>query len=86
MLTLAWLMAVRTSSSEKPAALKAWLLTCTRTEGRCAPAMLTKPTPATCDNRMAKRFSTMSCTRVMGSEGELMAKVNTGASAGLTLL
>jgi hypothetical protein len=35
---------------------------------------------------MAKRFSTMSCTRVMGSEGELMAKVKTGALAGLTLL
>ena len=33
-LTLAWLMAVRTSSSENPAAAKATGLTCTRTEGR----------------------------------------------------
>ena len=86
MFTLAWLMAVRTSSNEKPDAAKAWLLTCTRTAGRCPPAMLTKPTPATCDKRMAKRFSTMSCTCVIGKLPELMAKVRMGASAGLTLL
>jgi len=85
-LTLAWLMAVRTSSSENPAAAKATGLTCTRTEGRWPPAMLTKPTPETCDKRWAMRFSTMSLTWVMGREGELRAKLKIGASAGLTLL
>jgi hypothetical protein len=48
--------------------------------------MLTKPTPATCDKRMANRFSTMSCTWVIGKLPELMAKLRMGASAGLTLL
>ena len=86
MFTLAWVMAVRTSSVEKPAAAKAVGLICTRTAGRRPPAKLTRPTPLTCDKRCARRFSTMSCTRVMGSVGELMASVRMGASAGFTLL
>jgi hypothetical protein len=48
--------------------------------------MLTKPTPLICDKRMAKRFSTMSCTWVKGKLLELIARVKMGASAGLTLL
>ena len=55
-------------------------------EGHWPPAMLTKPTPETCDRRWAMRFSTMSLTWVMGREGELRAKLKMGASAGLTLL
>ena len=86
MFTLAVLMAVRMSSKVKPALAKALGLTCTRTEGRLDPAKLTSPTPETCDRRWARRFSTMSCTVMMGKVGELTASVKIGASAGLTLL
>ena len=59
----------------------AWM----RTAGRRPPAMLTSPTPSTCESLGASRFSARSCTWITGSDGEVIAMVSTGASAGLTL-
>ena len=57
-----------------------------RTAGRRPPAMLTRPTPSTCDSLGARRFSVRSCRVVTDRVAEVMAIVSTGASAGLTLL
>ena len=57
-----------------------------RTAGLRPPAIATSPTPLTCESLGASRFSTRSLTRIIGSEGEVMATVSTGASAGFTLL
>ena len=85
-LTLAATMAVRTSSSDKPSEARACGFAWMRTAGRWPPAMLTSPTPSTCESLGARRFSARSCSLITGSEGEVTAMVNTGASAGLTLL
>ena len=85
-LTLAAAIAVRTSSSVRPRLASAVGLAWMRTAGRRPPAMATKPTPLTCESLGARRFSTRSLRRMTGSEGEVMASVSTGASAGLTLL
>ena len=79
-------MAVRTSSSVRPSCASAvgWP-GCARPGGG-PPAIATRPTPCTCDSLGARRFSTRSFTRITGSEGEVMASVRMGASAGLTLL
>ncbi len=84
--TLAAAIALRTSSSVIPSPTSAVGLAWMRTAGRRPPAMATRPTPLTCESLGARRFSTRSFTRITGSEGELMASVSTGASAGLTLL
>ncbi len=85
-LTLAATMAVRTSSSVRPSEASVLGLAWMRTAGRRPPAMLTRPTPSTCDNLGASRFSVRSCSLITGSDGDVMAIVSTGASAGLTLL
>ena len=85
-LTLAAAMALRTSSSDRPSEASSFGLAWMRTAGRRPPAMLTRPTPSTCESLGARRFSTRSCTLITGSEGEITATVSTGASAGLTLL
>ncbi len=85
-LTLAAEMAVRTSSMDRPSVASAPGSAWMRTAGRRPPAMATRPTPGTCEIFCARRFSTRSCTRVIGSVDELTAMVSTGASAGLTLL
>ena len=85
-LTLAAAIAVRTSSNVMPAEANATGLAWMRTAGRRPPAMATSPTPGTSESLGASRFSTRSCTRITGSEGEVIASVSTGASAGFTLL
>ena len=57
-----------------------------RTAGFWPPLMLTSPTPLNCDSFGARRVSTMSSTWDSGMLSELMARVRTGASAGLVLL
>ena len=60
----------------------AWM----RTAGRWPPAMLTSPTPGSCDSFCATRVSTRSCTCGNGTVFEVIASVSTGVSAGFTLL
>ena len=60
----------------------AWM----RTAGRCPPAMLTSPTPGSCDTFCAMRVSTRSCTRGSGIVADITAMLMIGASAGFTLL
>ena len=57
-----------------------------RTAGFCPPLMLTRPTPLSCEILGARRVSTRSSTCDSGMEFEVMARVRTGASAGLVLL
>ena len=84
-LTLAAAMVVRTSSSDRPTPANAVGFAWMRTAGRLPPAIDTSPTPGTCDSLGASRFSTRSWMRMTGSDGEVMASVSTGASAGFTL-
>ena len=56
-----------------------------RTAGRCAPLMLTRPTPEICEIFCAMRVSARSSIWVIGIELEVAASVMIGASAGLTL-
>ena len=48
--------------------------------------MLTNPTPLSCEIRCAMRVSASSSTSGSGTVLEVMARVSTGASAGLVLL
>ncbi len=47
--------------------------------------MLTTPTPLICEIFCAMRVSLKSCTSVSGMTFEVMPRMSTGASAGLTL-
>ena len=58
--TLALLIAVRTSSSDTPAAATASGFTATRTAGWSAPPTCTCATPSTCDRRCATPLSATS--------------------------
>ena len=79
------LMVVRRSSMFKPYAASARGFTTTRTAGRCPPLMLTTPTPLSCEIFCAMRVSAKSSTSVSGITLDVMPKIRTGASAGLTL-
>ena len=72
-LTLAAVMALRTSSSVMPSPASAVGLAWMRTAGR-RPGNGHQPTPLTCEILGARRFSTRSFTRITGSEGEVMAR------------
>ena len=74
------------SAKVSPIAANACGLACTRTAGRWPPLMVTKPTPATCEMRVASRVSARSCNWVSGIEGDDTAMLITGVSAGFTLL
>jgi hypothetical protein len=84
--TLAALIAVRTSSIDRPAAAAARGFTCTRTAWRWPPESVTRPTPGTCEIFCARRVSTRFCTCVIFIVFDVMPKVRIGASAGFTLL
>ena len=56
-----------------------------RTAGRWPPLSDTRPTPETWLIFCATRVLTTFCTSVSGSVSEVIARVSTGASAGLTL-
>jgi hypothetical protein len=84
--TLAALIAVRTSSSDRPADAAARGFTCTRTALRCPPESVTSPTPGTCEIFCARRVSTRFCTWVSFIVFDVMPSVRMGASAGFTLL
>ena len=85
LLALAALIAVRSVSSPRPydasASVSAWI----RTAGRWPPDSETWPTPETWLILSARRVLTRFCTSVSGRVSEVMARVSTGASAGLTL-
>src|SRR6478752_4720652 len=78
-------MALRSVSRPMPFAASACVSAWMRIAGRCPPESVTRPTPETwlifCASRVLTRF----CTSVSGSVSEVMARVSTGASAGLTL-
>ncbi len=82
---LALAMVVRRVSRPMPNEDSACVLAWIRTAGRCPPESDTSPTPEIwlifCASRVLTRF----CTSVSGMLSELIASVNTGASAGLTL-
>ena len=84
--TFAALMVVRMSSSDRLLPASADGLAWMRTAGLRPPAIDTRPTPGTCESLGANRFSTRSWMRITCNEGEVMASVKIGASAGLTLL
>ncbi|MNI64770.1 hypothetical protein D3C73_1202350 [compost metagenome] len=67
-------------------AANASTLTLMRTAWRWPPAMLTMPTPPICASFCATRVSTRSLSLGSGMVLLEMARVNTGVSAGLTLL
>ncbi|MCY1411841.1 hypothetical protein D9M71_272360 [compost metagenome] len=85
-LTLEALTRLRTSDRFRPLAASASGLTRMRTAWRWPPAMLTMPTPLICASFCAMRVSTRVCSLGSGMVFELMARVSTGVSAGLTLL
>jgi len=78
-------MVVRRSSRFNPYAASALGFTTTRTAGRWPPLMLTTPTPLSCEIFCATRVSARSSTSVSGMTLEVIPRVSTGASAGLTL-
>lgn len=84
-LELALLMAVRKLLSVMPLAASACVLAWMRMAGFCPPSKLTRPTPLTWLIFCASRVLTMFCTSVSGSSLEVMARLSTGVSAGLTL-
>ena len=84
-LELALLMAVRRLLKVMPLAASAWVLAWMRIAGFCPPSRLTSPTPVTWLIFCARRVLTMFCTSVSGSSLEVMARLITGVSAGLTL-
>ncbi len=57
-----------------------------RTAGFWPPLMVTRPTPLSWEIFGASRVSTRSSTWDSGMDLEVMARVSTGASAGLVLL
>ncbi len=83
-LTLAPVMALRTSEKFRPRDASSEGFTCTRTAGRWPPARLTRPTPGICASFCAMRVSTRSCTIGSASESEVTASVTIGVSAGFT--
>src|SRR5450631_361665 len=90
-LPLAWLVfalliAVRTSSSDKPYAASAVGFAWMRTAGRWPPLTLTRPTPGSWESLVASRVSARSSIFGSGIVLDVSARVMIGVSAGLTLL
>ncbi|MNM21825.1 hypothetical protein D3C81_321910 [compost metagenome] len=85
LLTLAAAMAVRRLSRPRPYDASNLVSPWMRTAGRWPPDSDTRPTPLTWLIFSARRVLTMFCTCVSGIVSEVIAKVSTGASAGLIL-
>ena len=83
MATLVAVMALRTSSRDKPRAASCLGLTCRRTARAWPPWTETSPTPSTSDSFGMSAVAANSVMACIGIESDVSAITRTGMSAGL---